>query len=354
MPLNSDPVTTTLAAFKRKLAAARGQCLVDCGFWGGLVPGNARQLELLIRAGVLGFKCFLVDSGIPEFPPVTEKDLRAAMPILARHGAPLLVHAELACTHAGFSGDPKLYSSYLASRPKAWENEAVRLMVRLARETRCRVHIVHLSSAEAAAILAGARRGGTPITAETCPHYLTFEAGRIGKGRTEFKCSPPIREKENREALWTALKKGVLGSVVSDHSPCLPRLKKGDFHGAWGGISGLQFTLPVVWTQARRRGFTLRDLARWLCEGPAELAGLSGRKGSLAPGADADLTVFDPEASFTVRPSSIRHRHRLTPYAGLKLRGVVRATFSRGSLVYVPERAAPEDPSGNLLLGRES
>jgi len=249
MPLNSIPATTSVSALEAKLEAARGRLSVDCGFWGGVVPGNAGELDRLVDAGVAGFKAFLVPSGVDEFPQVEERDLRAALPILARQGVPLLVHAELAGPVPSEASDPRRYSSYLASRPSSWENEAVRLLARLCRETGGRIHIVHLSSSQALPILAEARAAGLPVTVETCPHYLFFAAEDVPVGRTEFKCSPPIRERANRERLWAGLSEGTIDMVVSDHSPCTPELKglgAGDFLRAWGGIASLQFRLPIV------------------------------------------------------------------------------------------------------------
>lgn len=351
MPLNCIPATTSLPALEAKLAAARGRLNVDCAFWGGVVPGNAGELERMAGAGVAGFKAFLVPSGVDEFPRVGERDLRAAMPILARRGVPLLAHAEMAGP-VPEHGDPRRYATYLASRPPSWESEAVRVLVRLGRETGCAVHVVHLSSSEALPILADARAAGLPLTVETCPHYLFFAAEDVPDGRTEFKCSPPIRERANRERLWAGLADGTIDMVVSDHSPCVPELKgleTGDFLRAWGGIASLQLRLPVVWTEAEGRGFGLEHLARWLCRRPAELAGLAGRKGALAPGGDADIVVWDPESSFVVEPEILRHRHPLTPYRGRRLRGVVRTTLLRGAVVY-DRGAFPALPRGEALL----
>lgn len=352
MPLNCIPPTTSAAALETKLLAARGRLFVDTGFWGGVVPGNADELDRLRDAGVAGFKAFLVPSGVDEFPHVDERDLRAALPILERQGVPLLVHAELAGPVPSGAGDPCRYSSYLASRPPSWENEAIRLLARLCRETGARIHIVHLSSSQALPILAEARVAGLPVTVETCPHYLFFAAEDVPEGRTEFKCSPPIRERANRERLWAGLAEGTIDMVVSDHSPCTPELKgleAGNFLQAWGGIASLQFRLPVVWTEARRRGFGLPDLARWLCRRPAELAGLGALKGGLAPGHDADLVVWDPEATLAVEPAVVRHRHSLTPYRGQRLQGVVETTLLRGVVVY-DRGDFPSNARGEALL----
>jgi allantoinase len=341
MPLNSIPPTTTREAFAAKREAARGQCAVDVGFWGGVVPGNQRELAGLVADGVRGFKCFLVDSGVAEFGWVGEPELAPAMQILAGLGAPLLVHAEVAgpidaATAELADADPRRYATYLASRPPAAEEQAIRLVTRLCRSTRARTHIVHHSAASALPLLREARAEGLPLSAETCPHYLHFAAERIPDGATPFKCAPPIREEANREELWRALAEGTLELVASDHSPCSPNLKQqeaGDFVAAWGGISGLQLAPSVVWTEAQRRGHTLADLARWMCAAPARLANLAGKKGVIAAGADADLMVFADAETQTVTPQAIHHRHRVTPYAGETLRGVVHATYLRGVMV---------------------
>jgi len=350
MPLNSIPATTTAAALAAKRAAAAEKCHVDVGFWGGVVPGNAGELAGLAAAGARGFKCFLVDSGVAEFPAVDEADLRAALPILARLGLPLLAHAELAgpidAAAPPPDADPRRYATYLASRPPAAEEAAIAMLVALCRETRARVHVVHLSAASALPLIAAARADGLPVTAETCPHYLHLAAEDVPDGGTLWKCAPPIRGRDNRERLWRALAAGDIDMVVSDHSPCTPalkRLERGDFGEAWGGIAGLQLALPVVWTEAARRARGLADLARWMAEGPARLAGLDGRKGRIAPGYDADLVVWRPEARFRVEPAKLRHRHHVTPYAGEELAGVVDATYVRGNLVDAAE------PRGVLL-----
>jgi allantoinase len=356
MPLNSVPPTTTREALAAKRAAARGQCVVDVGFWGGVVPGNTDELAGMVADGVRGFKCFLVDSGVAEFGWVEERDLRPAMGALAELGVPLLVHAELAgpidrATAELAGADPRRYATYLASRPGASEEEAIRLIAGLCRETRARTHIVHHSAASALPLLRAARAEGLPLSAETCPHYLHFTAEAIPDGATPFKCAPPIRDAANREALWAALAEGVLELVASDHSPCSPALKAlevGDFVAAWGGVAGLQLALPVVWTEAWARGHTLAEVARWMCEGPARLAGLTGRKGVIAAGADADLVVFDDEAAQTVTPDRIQHRHPITPYTGETLRGVVHATYLRGRRVAEGGRAVMTD-RGRLI-----
>jgi allantoinase len=358
MPLNCIPVTTTRAALDEKLRATAGQLWVDAGFWGGVVPGNAAELAPLAQAGALGCKAFLVHSGIDEFPNATEADLRAAMPRLRDAGLPLLAHAELDPGGAGESSaeDPRRYAGYLRSRPAAWEDAAIALLVRLARETDCAVHVVHLSSAASLTQIARAKDEGLRFTVETCPHYLCLEAEAIPDGATEFKCAPPIRERENREALWRGLATGVIDFVVTDHSPCTPALKgreRGDFAAAWGGISSLQLGLPAVWTEARRRGHGLAELAAWMSARPARLAGLGRRKGRIAPGTDADLVVWDPEAEIAVDADSLHFRHKLSPYLGRRLLGRVETTVLRGHLVYDGDKHRA-GPIGAPLLGRDT
>lgn len=356
MPLNSIPPTTTREAFAAKRAAAKGQCSVDVGFWGGVVPGNAGELAGLVADGVRGFKCFLVDSGVEEFGWVGESHLAIAMPILAGLGRPLLVHAEVAgpieAAEKRLAGaDPHQYRTYLASRPEGAEEQAIAMITGLCRATNARTHIVHHSAATALGLLAAAKAQGLPLTAETCPHYLHFVAENIPDGATAFKCAPPIRDAANRELLWKALAAGTLDFVASDHSPCTPNLKKleeGDYMAAWGGVAGLQLALPVVWTEASARGHSLVDLVRWMCEGPAKLAGFTGKKGAIAAGNDADLVIFDDGGTTTVTPQSVHHRHKVTPYAGETLRGSVHATYLRGTKVAEGGRALATE-QGELL-----
>jgi len=351
MPLNNLPETTTVANLRAKESAARGQCLVDYGFWGGVVSDNQQHIAALAAAGVLGYKCFLVHPGIDGFTMVTREQLEAAMPVVAASGLPLLTHAELPGPIQEASknpGDGKRYSNYLASRPDDAEVQAIRLMIELCRQYRCRVHIVHLSSVEALPDLRAARAEGLPITVETCPHYLHFAAEDIADGATEFKCAPPIRSRANRERLWQALADGVIDLIATDHSPCLPEMKTrdaGDFLQAWGGIASLQLSLPIVWTEARRRGFPIEQVARWMSAEPAKLAGLRHRKGSIQVGHDADLVVFDPNATQRVDAAGLRHRHPITPYHGETLEGIVETTFVRGEKVYHRGEFAPE-PKG--------
>jgi allantoinase len=344
MPLNSVPATTTLAALREKQGATEGKLWIDVGFWGGVVPGNRGELAGMAQAGAIGFKCFLVESGVDEFQFVREPDLRPAMVELARLHSQLLVHAEVpgpieaaAALQAQTHPDPRRYATYLASRPRAAEDEAVALVAGLCRETGARTHVVHHASSDSLPTIAAARAAGLPFSAETCPHYLAFAAEEIPDGATAWKCAPPIRERENRELLWNALRAGTLSLVASDHSPCSPALKQaeaGDFQAAWGGISGLQLALSVIWTEARARGFSLEDVVRWMCAAPAALAGVSATKGRIAPGADADLVLFDDGATFAVTPDKVLHRHKITPYAGRTLAGVVQRTWVRGHLVW--------------------
>lgn len=338
MPLNSTPVTTTVKALAEKIAATENQLHVHCGFWGGLVPGNDQEIEGLIQAGVLGFKAFLTPSGIDDFPRVREADLRKAMPLLAKYDLPLLVHCELSQPgKAAPNKDKRAYASYLASRPREWEDRAIALMIRLCDTYRCRTHIVHLSSANALAPIAAAKEKGLPLTVETAPHYLYFQAEDIPDGHTQYKCAPPIREKENNEQLWQALGTGLIDLVATDHSPAPPALKMpgtGDFSRAWGGIASLQLSLPVMWTAARNRGFTLAHLARWLAENPARLIGRQQQCGRIAPGFAADLVVLDPDKTFRVTESLLLHKHKLSPYLGQTLWGVVEQTWLEGRKVY--------------------
>jgi allantoinase len=353
MPLNSIPPTTTLAGFKTKLESARNDCFVDVGFWGGVVPGNTGELAPMFGAGVVGFKCFLVPSGVDEFVYVTEEHLREAMPELTRLGARLIVHAELPgpLDEAKVNDSPASYETFLASRPRAAENQAIELMIRLSREFNTRVHIVHLSSAEALPSLRKAQQEGVRITAETCPHYLHFAAEEIAAGATEFKCCPPIRERNNREQLWQGLADGTIDFVVSDHSPCPGEMKlreSGDFMKAWGGIASLQLRLPIIWTEARRRGHSLNDVVKWLCANPARQVSLQSQKGAIAVGHDADLVIWNPDQQFTVAAETLEHRHKITPYQGETLSGVVQKTFLRGRKIY--DGGLETAPHGHMLL----
>ncbi len=355
MPLNASPVTTNVEAFRQKLAAAKGKMHVNCGFYGGIVPGNTEDLPQLLSAGVLGIKAFLSHSGIDEFPNVEEADLRAGMPAIAGAGVPLLVHAELVSDHPEanlMDENPQSHDAWLRSRPKYWENDAVALMIRLCREFDCKTHIVHLASSEAIPMLQSAVDEGLPITVETCPHYLVFAAEDILDGQTIFKCAPPIRERANNDLLWEALRSGLITMVVTDHSPATPDLKglsDGRFREAWGGIASLQFSLAATWTEAEKRGFEIQDIARWMSMNVAHFLGLQQHKGAIAIGMDADLVVWDPNAACPTNTNDIHHRHPISPYANLGLRGNVIQTFVDGKIVY--ERGNfPNLGCGNVIL----
>ena len=353
MPLNCLPATTTVAALEAKRDAARGKCRVDWAAWGGVVKGNQSDIESLAAAGVPGFKCFLIDPGIDGFTMVSEDDLRQALPHVARTGLPLLVHAELAgpvnaATEHLVNADWRRYGTYLQSRPDEAEFLAIRLMIELCRQYKFRLHIVHLSSSQALAELRAARSEGLPVSVETCPHYLHLAGEDIADGATLSKCAPPIRSRENCENLWHGLREGLIDLVATDHSPCPPEMKRmneGSFRTAWGGISSLSVALPIMWTEASRRGFTLLDIARWMAEGPARLAGCARRKGRIAAGYDSDFVVFDSDTAFNLTEEHLHYRYPLSPYLGERLRGVVRATYLRGHAVFA-EGTFPRDPIG--------
>ncbi len=354
MPLNSIPATTTIAALREKIAAARGKCVVDVGFWGGVVPGNEDQLEPLLEAGALGFKAFLVPSGVAEFEAIGDAELGRAMERLARR-AVLLVHAEHEPALTAIEGRSRQpYDEYLASRPPVCEERAIERMIDLSRATACRVHIVHLASGTAIDAIRAAKQEGIPLTVETCPHYLMVAADEIEDGDTAWKCAPPIREIVHREALWGGLADGTIDLVASDHSPCPPDLKQsadGNFVTAWGGIASLELSLAVVWTAAHSRGFDVAAIAQWMCDQPARLASLDDRKGAIAVGRDADLVIWDPDRTFKVDGEKLHQRHGLTPYQGRTLHGVVEQTYVRGRCVY--DNGDFAAPSGVLLEPRE-
>ena len=347
MPLNSIPPTTSPQALAVKREAARGQCLVDVGFWGGAVPDNLGHLLELHEAGVFGFKCFLLDSGVREFPPLSDEQLRAAMTEVASFDGLLIVHAEDPDVILANPCPPSArYADFLDSRPPSAETTAIQTVIDAARSTGCRTHIVHLSTADAVPALAKARREGVRITVETCPHYLTLTAEEVADGATQFKCCPPVRDAENRDRLWQALADGVIDFVVSDHSPSPPELKQldsGDFGAAWGGISSLQLGLPVVWSEARRRGHGFDDVSRWMATRPADVVAISGR-GKISVGTDADLVIFAPDEEWVVDVSGLHHRQAVTPYANRTLTGAVRATFLRGRRIDLHEH-----PIGQLV-----
>jgi allantoinase len=351
MPLNSIPPTTTVAGLAAKQLAAAGRCHVDVGFWGGVVPGNTEALAPLADAGVLGFKCFLCPSGVDEFEHVTERDLREAVPALAALDLPLLVHAESPALLKQPQGDPRMYTTWLDSRPRESERAAIDFLIRLAIEHRARIHIVHLASADALALLTEARAQGALITVETCPHYLTFAADEIPTGATAFKCAPPIRERAHRDRLWRGLAEGAIDLVATDHSPAPPSLKRlddGDFVRAWGGIASLQIGLSVVWTAARARGLGINRLGEWMAAAPARLAGIDHFKGRIAVGHDADLVLWDPDTKWRVDGSALYHRHPVTPYDGALLYGQVRTTLLRGEVVFDADRCVGS-PHGQVV-----
>jgi allantoinase len=342
MPLNCLPATTTVAALTAKRKAAAKHCWVDWSAWGGVVSDNQTDIEALAAAGVAGFKCFLIHPGIDGFTMVTEQQLRAALPHVAKTNLPLLVHAELPdsiddATRQLENQDWTRYSTYLQSRPEQAELSAIRLLLSLCREYKFHLHIVHLSASQALSELSTARTEGLPVTVETCPHYLHFTAEEIPDKATLCKCAPPIRSRENREKLWQGLTDGIIDLVATDHSPCPPQMKRigeGSFKTAWGGISSISLALSVMWTEASRRGFTLTDIARWMSEQPARLAGCDLHKGQIAEGRDADFVIFDPEAEFIAKKDRLYQRHAISPYLGKKLRGAVQATYLRGQLIF--------------------
>lgn len=337
MPLNCIPATTTVGALELKRAIASTKSYVDVGFWGGAVPGNLAELPGLHDAGVFGFKAFLSPSGVDEFGHLTVGQLRCA---LSKVDAAFLIHAEDPANLAEAPSSVK-YADFLASRPPQAESQAIASVIEVARATGARVHILHLSSAEAVGQLREARQSGVRITVETCPHYLTLAAESVPDADTAYKCCPPIREQSNQDELWAALSQGVIDSVVSDHSPSPKLLKEPDFGAAWGGISSLQLGLPVMWTEAQRRGFALTDVVRWMATRPAEIMGVPG-KGRIEVGYDADLVAFAPDEAWTVDPHHLGHRHPVTPYAGHRLNGTVRQVWLSGV-------AIDSQPRGSLL-----
>jgi allantoinase len=360
MPLNCTPVTTTASALGEKIDSLGQQLWIDCGFWGGVVPDNLEDLDELVQAGVLGVKSFTIHSGIDDFQRVDESHIRRAIPILAKHDVPYLIHAELDKEDSEPAEIGTRYQSFLDSRPKRWENDAIDMMIELAREAKAagsngKIHIVHLSSAEAIPAIAAAQREGLQISAETCPHYLTLFAEACPDGKTLFKCCPPIREDENRQQLWQGLAQGTIKFVVSDHSPCTPQLKhidSGDIEKAWGGISSLQFGLSLIWTEARERGYSIAQVVDWMATRPAQFAGLGSRKGKIAVGLDADLVVFDDDGEYLITPDIIKYRHKITPYEGKTVKGLVQRTYVRGAMVYSNgELQGP--PVGLALLRHE-
>jgi allantoinase len=356
MPLNSIPPTVTVEALAIKEVAAAGKCRIDVGFWGGSIPGNKGDLIALHEAGVFGFKCFLIDSGVEEFPASSPRDLEESLRTLAQVDAPMLIHAEDQSSICEIANGASVhYADFLASRPKLAESKAIGQAIEIARRTGARIHILHLANAEALNQIEDAKSDGVRITVETCPHYLFLRSEDIPDGATEYKCCPPIRDSENRDGLWAGLRRGAIDLVVSDHSPCTPELKglaEGDFGAAWGGISSLQLGLSVIWTEAERRHVPLSEIVMWMATRPAALAGLA-KKGAIAIGKDADLISFDPTAQFQVDPARLHHKNPLTPYAGKHLKGVVSHSWLRGRLIQQDGQMLGE-PIGRLLTRRNS
>ncbi|XP_033225590.1 allantoinase [Belonocnema kinseyi] len=353
MPLNSIPPTTTVENLKVKVKIATGKTSVDVGFWGGVVPGNKDDLEGLVNAGVVGFKCFMCPSGVGEFPYVHEGDIKLALGELKRLQSLLAFHAEYEKEEFSQPGDPSLYSTFLNSRPPSMEYNAIKIATSLCKSFHSRCHIVHLSASDSLELVREAKKNGAPLTVETCNHYLNIVAEEIPQGATEYKCTPPIRGKSNQDKLWGAVKEGLLDMVVSDHSPCPENIKTpGNFMTAWGGIASLQFDLSLLWTGARQRNFTLMEVSRLLSANPAKVVGLDKIKGTIKEGIDADFVAWNPEDTFVVERAHIHHKNKLTPYEGKKLFGVVVATIVRGQYVYNKGQFA-DKPKGKLLLRKE-
>ncbi|CAC5386440.1 allB [Mytilus coruscus] len=359
MPLNSIPSTVTLPAFTTKLSEAAGKCYVDVGFWGGIVPGNQNELVPMLNAGVMGFKCFLIHSGVDEFPHVDRSDLEQAFPILQGTSAVVLFHAEVDCgcgSSTYIEKEPRKYETFLESRPDQMELEAIKLVCELCLKYRVRCHIVHLSTAKALPIIIEARKAGAPLTVETCHHYLSLEAETIPDGATQYKCCPPIRGKSNQDLLWEALKDGHIDMVVSDHSPCTADLKvldTGDFLCAWGGIASVQLGLSLFWTNCLRHDMTLVDLVQLLCRKTAEMANLGHRKGAIKEGYDADFVIWDPDSTFKVTEKNIHFKNKITPYMGKELKGVVQSTIVQGVTVY-DRGEFSEAPRGHFMLNEKN
>lgn len=352
MPLNCSPVTVNENALIQKLNALRDKIYVDCAYWGGVIPESIDELPDLLDAGVMGVKSFMIHSGLDEFPHVGVEHIKRAIPHLKKAGLPYLIHAELDSGEAEHVKITNRYQEFLDSRPHSFETNAIKHLIEISRDSGCRMHVVHLSSAEAIPMIAEARNSNVPLSVETCPHYLCLEAENIQDGETVFKCCPPIREHVNRLALWQALRDGHIDMIVSDHSPCTPDLKlieEGDLDKAWGGISSLQFSVSLVLTEAKKHDFELPDVIRWMSENPARFLGLDHRKGFIKSGADADFVVFDPNEQYVIEPHMILHRNKQTPYEGFRVQGRTQATYLRGQQVY--EKGKPfKSPVGKSIL----
>jgi len=356
MPLNSIPPTVNVESLAIKKAAAKGKCSIDVGFWGGSIPGNVKDLEPLLKEGVFGFKCFLLHSGVDEFPASSLDDLSAALEVLAKNDALMIVHAEDSIAiERSTKPSSRSYAEFLASRPKGAENVAIAQLIEEARRSQAKVHVLHLSSGDSLSLIRSAKADGVKITAETCPHYLALTSEEIVDGATHYKCCPPIREQRNQDELWQGLEAGIIDQIVSDHSPCTEDLKIfdiGDFQRAWGGISSLQLGISIIWTQALARGITLWQLTKWMAEKPAQLAGLA-HKGAIAVGMDADFAEFDTEKEFRVEPKELFHKNQFTPYQGKFLKGKVKQTWLGGELIY-KDGAMINSPQGKFLIRGEN
>lgn len=359
MPLNSSPVTINVKELENKVAAAQGKMNMNCGFWGGIVPGNTEHLKPLADAGVLGFKAFLTHSGIDEFPNADEATMRAAYEALKGTNLSILAHCELVSgSHdAELTKEPTSYQAYLKSRPRKWENDAVALMIKLAEEFNHPTHIVHLSSSDPLDAIRAAKKRGVPLTVETCPHYIYFNAETIPDGDTRFKCAPPIREKSNNELLWAALIDGTLDFIGSDHSPATPDIKEletGNYQKAWGGISGIQYTLPAIWTGGQQHGLTLERLYEILCLAPAKFTGQDDLKGKLKPTYEGDVVIWSPEESFVVSKENMEAKHKISPYEGEELQGVVHYTIVNGHLVWNQGKLVAEGKGMDVYTNNEN
>ncbi|MEJ6608063.1 MAG: allantoinase AllB [Candidatus Planktophila sp.] len=356
MPLNSIPPTVNVESLAIKKAAATGKCSIDVGFWGGSIPGNVTDLEPLLKEGVFGFKCFLLHSGVDEFPASSLDDLSAALEVLAKNDALMIVHAEDSIAiERSTKPSSRSYAEFLASRPKGAENVAIAQLIEEARRNNAKVHVLHLSSGDSLSLIRSAKTDGVKITAETCPHYLALTSEEIVDGATQYKCCPPIREQRNQDELWQGLEAGIIDLIVSDHSPCTQDLKifdVGDFQRAWGGISSLQLGISIIWTQALARGITLWQLTKWMAEKPAQLAGLA-HKGAIAVGMDADFAEFDTEELFRVEPAELFHKNQFTPYQGKILKGKVKQTWLGGELIY-KDGVMINSPQGRFLIRGEN
>ncbi|CAN6631371.1 allantoinase [Trichomonascus vanleenenianus] len=359
MPLNAIPPTTTVENFNTKINAAKGQCWVDVGFWGGVIPGNEKELVPLVNAGVRGFKCFMIESGVEEFPAVSKQDMELAMKTLEGQPTVMMFHAEQAPQEEHACDDskkPEAYQTFLESRPDSYEVDAIQSILDSApKAPNLALHIVHLASARALPLVRQARKEGIKLTAETCFHYLTFAAEEIPDKNTAYKCCPPIRNDANRAELWDALLKGDIQTVVSDHSPCTPHLKQlevGDFMSAWGGIASVGLGLPIIWTEAQKKypQITLSDIARWMGKNTAAQVGLDHRKGSIEAGKDADFCIFDPAAVWTLDQTKMHWKNKLSPYHQRQITGKVMETILAGNTVYTSDSGHVKAATGNLLL----